>query len=223
MRVGMQLKDCIVKQLLICSKEVYNLEIFTMDPAEELDQEKLKEFINKHKSRLPRYERLMNLYKGDHDILRQQEKELGKPDNRLVVNFAKYIVDTLNGYFMGNPVKTVHDNPDVADKMRTIAKRNSQNDNNAELSKMCSIYGHAYEFLWLDEDVNKRVTYMEPQEAFVIYDDTIAQEPLYGVHVLRDKEQKAYGTIYSRDDITSFYTNDRDEIVIEDDSTDHFF
>lgn len=194
-----------------------------MDPAEELDQEKLQEFINKHKSRLPRYERLLNLYKGDHDILRQHEKELNKPDNRLVVNFAKYIVDTLNGYFMGNPVKTVHDNPDVADQMRRIAKRNSQNDNNAELSKMCSIYGHAYEFLWLDEDVNNRVTYMSPQEAFVIYDDTIAQEPLYGVHVLQDKEKKAYGTIYSRDDITDFLTNDKGEIVIEDESKEHFF
>lgn len=194
-----------------------------MDPAEELDQEKLREFINKHKSRLPRYERLMNLYKGDHDILRQQEKELNKPDNRLVVNFAKYIVDTLNGYFMGNPVKTVHDNPDVADQMRRIAKRNSQNDNNAELSKMCSIFGHAYEFLWLDEDVNNRVTYMSPQEAFVIYDDTIAQEPLYGVHVLQDKEKKVYGTIYSRQDVTDFSTNDKGEIVLDGISREHFF
>src|SRR5690625_1365730 len=155
-----------------------------MDPDQELTEDLLNEFLDKFSGRLPRYKKLKGMYMGDHPILYEEDKPNGKPDNRLVVNFAKYIVDTLNSYFIGIPVKTVHPDPDVAEKMRIIAKRNSQNDNNAELSKMCSIYGHAYEFLWLDEDVNNRVTYMEPQEAFVIYDDTIAQEPLYGVHVL---------------------------------------
>lgn len=103
---------------------------------------------------------------------------MGKPDNRLVVNFAKYIVDTLNGYFIGNPIKTIHDDKAVADKMKMIAKRNSQNDNNAQLSKMCSIYGHAYEFVYQDEEANTRVTYLQPQDAFVICSDTIAQDPI---------------------------------------------
>src|SRR5690625_1349771 len=97
----------------------------------------LRIFINKHKARIPRYTDLMDMYKGDHEIKHMDEKEMGKPDNRLVVNFAKYIVDTLNGYFVGNPVKTIHDNKKVADAMKLIAKSNSQNDNKAELSKMC--------------------------------------------------------------------------------------
>src|SRR5690625_5997684 len=112
-----------------------------MDPEKELTGEILEEFINKHKARIPRYTDLMDMYKGDHEIKHMDEKEMGKPDNRLVVNFAKYIVDTLNGYFIGIPVKTIHPDSEVSDRMRTIAKRNSQNDNNAELSKMCSIYG----------------------------------------------------------------------------------
>src|SRR5690625_2895999 len=139
-----------------------------MDPGEELTSKKLREFIDKHRARIPRYTKLMDMYKGDHKILHEDKKEMGKPDNRLVVNFAKYIVDTLNGYFIGNPVKTIHPDADVSDKMKMIAKRNSQNDNNAELSKMCSIYGHAYEFVYQDEDANTRVTYLQPQDAFVI-------------------------------------------------------
>lgn len=185
-----------------------------MDPAEDLTSEELKEFLDKHAARIPRYEKLMNMYKGDHEIKRLEEKENGKPDNRLVVNFAKYIVDTLNGYFIGNPVKTIHPEADVSDKMKMIAKRNSQNDNNAELSKMCSIYGHAYEFVYQDQESNTRITYMEPKEGFVIYDDTIAQEPLYGVRVLVDKDQKTYGSIYSKNDEKEFTTNDKGDIVI---------
>lgn len=201
------------------------MEIFTMDPDEEtLDSERLAEFVTKHRGRITRYERLMKMYKGEHEILDLDKKELNKPDNRLVVNFAKYIVDTLNGYFIGNPIKTVHPKKEVADQMKRIAKRNSQNDNNAELSKMSSIYGHAYEFLWLDDELNNRLTYMGPQEAFVIYDDTIAQEPLYGVHILTDKEGKASGTIYSKTDEVSFYTDDKSKIVIEEESRkEHFF
>lgn len=194
-----------------------------MDPEEELTGEILSKFIDKHKARIPRYNELMNLYKGDHLILHDEEKENGKPDNRLVVNFAKYIVDTLNGYFIGNPVKTIHPEADVSDKMKMIAKRNSQNDNNAELSKMCSIYGHAYEFIYQDEEANTRVTYLSPLEAFVIYDDTIGQEPLYGVRVLTDEEGKTYGTIYSKHDEIEFTSNDDGELVIDSAGSEHFF
>lgn len=195
-----------------------------MDPEQELTNDLLREFIDKHRKRIPRYKRLMNLYKGNHEILHGGEKGYGKPDNRLVVNFAKYIVDTLNGYFIGIPVKTIHPDSEVSDRMRTIAKRNSQNDNNAELSKMCSIYGHAYEFLYQDEDANTRVTYIDPQQAFVIYDNTITQKPLYGVHVMTDDTGRVYGTIYSRYDEVGFLTNDEQKIVIDDATRkEHYF
>lgn len=194
-----------------------------MDPEQELTGEKLQEFINRYKARLPRYLKLKSMYKGNHEIKFKEDKALNKPDNRLVVNFAKYIVDTLNGYFIGNPVKTIHDDKEIADAMKLIAKRNSQNDNNAELSKMCSIYGHAYEFVYMDEESNTRVTYLEPSEAFLIYDDTIAQRPLYGIRLLTDQDNKIYGTIYSDNDEVEFYENDKGEIVIENGGKEHYF
>lgn len=190
--------------------------VFIMNPEEEeLGGELLKKFIDEHAALQPRYTMLSNMYKGQHDILSADEKELGKPDNRLVVNFAKYIVDTLNGYFVGTPIKTVHPHAETADRMKLIAKRNSQNDNNAELAKMCSIYGHAHEFMYQDEEANTRVTYLRPQESFVIYDDTIGQNPLYGVHVYKDKDDNLKGAIYSKEDIRPFSVNDKGEMVIE--------
>ncbi|MCH3972101.1 MAG: phage portal protein [Oscillospiraceae bacterium] len=44
-------------------------------------------------------------YVSDHDILHAAAKPENKPDNRIVVNFPKYIVDTMNGFFIGNPIK----------------------------------------------------------------------------------------------------------------------
>ncbi|WP_422122921.1 phage portal protein [Planococcus sp. X10-3] len=190
--------------------------VFIMNPEEEeLDGELLKKFIDEHAALQTRYDMLSNMYKGQHDILAADDKDSGKPDNRLVVNFAKYIVDTLNGYFVGTPIKTVHPHAETADRMKLIAKRNSQNDNNAELAKMCSIYGHAYEFLYQDDEANTRVTYLRPQEAFVIYDDTIGQKPLYGVHAYKDKDDLLKGAIYSATDKQPFAVNDKGEMVIE--------
>src|SRR5690625_4681748 len=191
--------------------------MFTFSKDEKLTHEDLAEFIEQHRERIARYNRLKNMYLGDYEILHEDDKDYGKPDNRLVVNFAKYIVDTLNGYFIGHPIKTIHPDEDISERMRDIAKRNNQNDNNAELSKLCSIYGHAYEFLYQDGDANTRVTYIEPQNAFVIYDDTIAQEPLYGVYLKNDEE----GILYSIDDEKDFTIED-DEVSFSDERV-HYF
>ena len=195
--------------------------IFPKD--KELTSEDLQEFLNRHKQRLRRYEKLKRMYLGQHDILFEEKKADFKPDNRLVVNFAKYIVDTLNGYFIGNPIKTTHPDDAVSERMRDIAKRNNQNDNNAELSKLCSIYGHAYEYMYQDDEGNTRVTYIEPQQAFVIYDDTIAQEPLYGVYVYKNEDNKLEGLLYSKHDRRTIGTGEGSLIIINDDAQEHYF
>lgn len=194
-----------------------------MDPEEYLTSKKLKGYLDNHAARIPRYNRLMNMYKRKHDISYEDEINVGKSDNRLVVNYAKYIVDTLNGYFLGNSIKTIHEDKKVDEKLKVIAKRNRLNDKNAELSKMCSIYGHAYEFLYQDVDATTRVTYLQPQSAFVIYENTISQEPLYGVRVLYDSDGNTFGTIYSKEEQRKFYTTDSGGIIIEDDAEQHFF
>ena len=197
--------------------------MYTFPKDRELTSEDLQEFLNRHKQNLSRYDKLKRMYLGQHDILYNEKKADFKPDNRLVVNFAKYIVDTLNGYFIGNPIKTTHPNDEVSERMRDIAKRNNQNDNNAELSKLCSIYGHAYEYMYQDEDGNTRVTYIEPQQAFVIYDDTIAQEPLYGVYVYENEDKKLEGLLYSKHDRRTIRTGEGSLININDDAQEHYF
>src|SRR5699024_4298585 len=55
-----------------------------------------------------------------------------------------------------------------------------------------------------DVESNTRVTYIEPQNAFIIYDDTVTQDPLYAVYLKNDEE----GTLYSADDEKDFTVND---------------
>lgn len=155
--------------------------VFVFSREEEITGEVVNEFIDKHKANVPRYQRLRKLYEGHHMILDKEAKDSYKPDNRLVVNYAKYIVDTFNGYFIGIPIKVAHDAPDVNEKVDSFLKRNDMDDNMAELSKITSIYGHGFELLYQNEESETCCTYNNPLDMFIVYDDTIAQNPLFAV------------------------------------------
>jgi SPP1 family phage portal protein len=167
-----------------------------MRSDEELTIEKLAEFVAKSK-RLNnmRYIPLAKTYESDFEILHRPRKPKYKPDNRLVVNFAKYVVDTFNGFFIGNPIKTTCDEEELANTVEFIQKYNDQDDNNAELSKKMSIFGRAYEMYFVDENKQIGITYLDPTEAFMIYDDSITENPLYFVHFYKDANDVERGSV----------------------------
>lgn len=167
--------------------------VFVYPREEEITAEVVLEFINQHQALLPKYLESKNMYEGNHDILNQEAKAEYKPDNRLVVNLAKYIVDTYNGYFIGIPVKVTHDDTKVNESIQSFRNRSDMDDNESELSKICAIYGHAYEYLYQDEEAYTNVVYNTPLDMFVVYDDTIAQKPLFAVRYHYDKEGKLAG------------------------------
>src|SRR5699024_7395436 len=177
-----------------------------------MTEELLLELINKHKSSHERYNRIKKMYKGDHPILHQKKKEEYKPDNRLVVNYAKYIVDVLNGFFIGIPVKINHEVEEINDYLDFVDKFNDQDDNNAELSKLCSIYGHAYEMIYIDGDGQLGITYIEPDEAFVVYDDSIVGKPMYGVRYYNNIDNKLEGSYSDIYKIAYFKENDEGKL-----------
>lgn len=155
--------------------------VFIHPAEEEITAEVVKEFIDLHAAELPRYNRLKNLYESNAPILSQEDKAEYKPDNRLVVNYAKYIVDTFNGYFIGIPIKVSHDKKEINERVDGFLKRNDMDDNQAELSKITSIYGHSFELLYQNEESETCSTYNNPLDMFIVYDDTVAQKPLFAV------------------------------------------
>ena len=170
--------------------------IFRYPKDKELTLAELDEFIGKHRQQVTqRYEKLHDAYVSEHDILKQKAKAAYKPDNRIVVNFPKYIVDTMNGFFLGNPIKTVAEDKKVSDYVEYLDQYNDQDDNNAELSKICSIYGRGYEMYYVDENSELCITYLNPMEAFMIFDESIVERPLYFVRRYKDYENNEYGSI----------------------------
>lgn len=158
---------------------------FIFDPELDISADVIYDFIRLHKeNRVPLLLENHYMYQGTHGILTKDaplNELINMPDNRLVVNFAKYIVDTYNGYFIGIPIKIKNEKDQITEAIQEFVKRSDLNDNFAELSKLCAIYGNAYAYVYQGSDGKTYMTYNGPLDMFVVYDDTIEQNPLFAV------------------------------------------
>jgi len=170
--------------------------LFRLPKDTEMTIPLLEELLRKHANEVTsRFEKLRKGYIGDHDILHAPKKAPWKPDNRIVVNFPKYIVDTMNGFFIGNPIKIIAKDESVAKYVEHLDQYNDQDDNNAELSKICLTHGRGYEMYYTDEEAEQCITYLSPIEAFMVYDDSIVERPMFFVRRYTDNDNIEHGSI----------------------------
>ena len=171
---------------------------------EELTHEQLMEYIEQHQAQVPRFNELWAQYTSRPPILDLEAKEEYKPDNRLVANFGKYIVDTFNGYFTGIPVKVSHEKENVNEAINYFWRYNDMDDTFSELSKLTSIYGVSYLYVWQDEEAKTRVTYNSPFDMFVVYDNTVSRNIKYGVRYKYDEDNTLTGTLFTSTEVITF-------------------
>lgn len=179
-----------------------------------------EEYIRKHEARMQRYIYLENMYKGFHDAYKQPEKPDWKPDNRLAVNFPRYITETFLGYAYGIPIKKTHPDERVDEAIRSFEDENEISDHEYELFRKACIYGHSWEYFYQDEQAHTKMTVCTPKELFVVYDDTMQKRALfavrYGRHDLEGEHAgELYGEIMTRTETRDF---DHGEVVDERDN-----
>ena len=173
----------------------------------------LTKLIQSHLStEVPRLQNLENYYKGETAITRRVMTDTTKPNNKVVSPYARYITDTLVGFFMGKPVNYSSD-MDLTDLLETLRDNNEQ-DENATLATDASIYGVAYELAYLNELGQPKFKSLDAKEVFLITDDTLAEEILYGVryYLIEDIiENKKYGVVelYGRETVTTYKGTER--------------
>lgn len=143
--------------------------------------------LREHLARLPRLARLKRYYDGRNDVL-ERRREPGLPNNRLAHGFARYITAMASGYLVGSPVdyrprEAVGGRAAAAVEALAAAFREAGADSvDAELARNASIYGRAVELVYADEQARPRSASLDPACAFVVYDDTVAAAPLFGVY-----------------------------------------
>lgn len=180
---------------------------FIVPVGTEMTPTLLRELINDHEeTRVPRYTRLKAAYETKYPIfdVERYAKAAWKPDNRLAANFAGYIQDTFEGYYIGVPPDIKISDPDQNEWLQDYLKSNSQEDVDADLSDWCSEFGKAIEMLYQDEQGQPRSVALTPFSAFVVYDDSVLKRKLYGVRYAYDEEGRLTGSYSDSQNVYHF-------------------
>ena len=119
-----------------------------------------------------------------------------KPNNQIANAYASYITDTLVGYFIGDPITYTSNDKTLLQDLSMIFEYNDEADENAELAKNASVYGVAYELLYLSQtDKIIRFKALNPKEVIPIFDKTVEENLLAVVRYYDDYdvvEDKTY-------------------------------
>lgn len=180
--------------------------IYRVPYGTEMTTSLLWELIQKHKGYVAKCSRpLQDAYENRYEIFNMPAKPAYKPDNRIAVNYAKYITDTFNGFFIGIPVKVTSTDEAVNEYVDYLNMTNDGDNNNAELSKLCDISGASFEMYYNKEDGEIGMTYLSDLEAFMVVDDSILERPMYFVRYYRDSNKVERGSWSDSENVYHFY------------------
>lgn len=155
-----------------------------------------------------RLNRLYESYIGKYAIL-SAHKDSGKPNNKLVNNFARKIVNDTVGYYLGEPISYSSENTDLADKIKAITDYNDDAFHNTAIGEDLSCFGKAAEIVYYDE--NNNICYAKLNPMFVIaeYSDDIKREMQYAIRwydVFDDDQNRTRYIEYYDDKEIVYYT-----------------
>lgn len=149
--------------------------------ADGISTKLLESCISEYRKGIERLNKLDEYYRGEHEIKNRVRKGVLPPNNKLVNNYPKYITDTACGYVLGNPVVYKDSGKQDLTGLQEYFKSIDIDTHDAELEKDLSVFGIGYELLYMDKEAKPKLALMDPRSAFVVYDDTVECNPLFGV------------------------------------------
>ncbi|WP_200411302.1 phage portal protein [Virgibacillus salexigens] len=204
---------------------------FTYSSAESLleNLDDLSKMIQHHEQyQRKRLDELDSYYLGNNTTIlkKKRRKEEHLADHRATHNFAKYVSQFIQGYMVGIPIKTQHNDETVNDTLKKINRDNDADAHNSEMILDLSIYGRAYELLYRNKEDQNCFTMLSPLETFVIYDNTVERKPIAAVRYIYDQmnSKELIVELYTEDKIYTYSVKDKQSYKLENpEEKDHYF
>ena len=189
---------------------------FKIDKDCILTESLILDLIKKHSKEKRRLSKLQKYYNNENTkIATRKYKNKNKPKNRLSHPYAQYITDTAVGYLLGKPIAYATEDKNLLEAMTDIFRYNDEADNNTTLAKMASIYGYAYEIMYLDKNAKPRFKAIDPSELIVCYDNTLEENIVLAIRyydeVVRNNDLEE--TVTRLEVYTKPTENDKGEII----------
>lgn len=153
------------------------------NPSKEL----LNYCMEQHLTNKARLEKLSNYYDGKQAILNRTKEDDSAPNNKVLINHAKYVVDMNVGFMVGNPISYSAPKANDISPILDEYDRIDIVSHDTELEKDLSTFGIGYELIYLrkisESETETDVRCIDPRGIFLVTDDTIDKNPLFAVHV----------------------------------------
>lgn len=117
--------------------------------------------------------------------MKKQATDLGKPCNKVVVNYCYNIVQNYRGYLTG--IDIAYSSDKDIDQVFEVLNYNDVKQEDSNYLQDALVYGCAYEIAYIDEWGKHRFKTLDPKNVIPIYDDTLDQDLVYCIRFWSNK------------------------------------
>lgn len=154
-----------------------------------------------------RLEKLLNYYDGKHSILYKPNRSNGQAPSKIMNNYPKYISTMATGYFIGSPITYVYQAEQMKE-LEKIHRYNYESSHNAELALDMSIFGVAYELIYLDEASKYCFASVDPRNVLTLDDGkikpTITDAVIFDEQELADNKVRVIMEVYDSSQVATY-------------------
>lgn len=131
----------------------------------------IQQFSTEHLATLKRRENYDN---GKHKILFRESTDVGKPNNKSVVNFVRQTIDTYSGYAVG--ISPTFSGEGDLQGINDILAYSDINELCEQYFRSACIYGYGAALCYINEYGKQQIKLLDSKEIIPIYSDTVSED-----------------------------------------------
>ena len=155
-----------------------------IDREDTLNASRLKKIISYHRAHIvPELKFNRGYYDGvGQEIMRRELADSTKPNNKIVKNYCKSIVENFRGYITGLPVTYAAKADQDITTLLECLKLNDYENSDSEWLKNALIYGYAPQLCYVNERNEYRFKNINPECVIPVYAADLDEELLYCIY-----------------------------------------
>ena len=128
-----------------------------------------------------KYQTNEDYFYGKHKILNRTFDDLSKPNNHVMCNIPKYIVQVRTGFFSSSPLALESLNEEFMDDIRDVLDYNDFKQTFNQLDTYCSIFGHSFLVMYINDEGRLAFTAQNPKDWIYVRDNSLEQKPKFAI------------------------------------------
>ena len=176
---------------------------------EALTKEDVVRLLQESDNFTTKYRTNEDYFYGKHKILDRYFDDTSKPNNHVMCNIPKYIVQVRTGFFSSSPLALESLNQGFMDDIKDVLDYNDFKQTFNQLDTYCSIYGHSFLVLYINDEGRLAFTAQNPTDWIYVRDNSLEQKPKFAIRYYAwwddvENQQMYDIELYTKDEIINY-------------------